>query len=273
MTSVMLNNCKRATRITASLLKSGDNLAKRRYATLEDYKITWTRPEKVSPLSPQKSGDQGIDVDVKESDMPEIYRESPEMKDASEIVKRMFTLKFLPLKATNDVMKTKIVNRVRRYNSDVLSPEVGVAKCTTKILRFRKLYEKNPTNGRIKTILKESIDQRRHQLAKLRKLDYRCFEYTLEKLNLVYKPRPELPTQIAKKESLTRLTEKHCNKIVQEKLDAYRVELKMQQKNFYIEKAEKLAFIRKEEIECGLEPTVSEEDVARAKQKAMEYQT
>lgn len=81
------------------------------------------------------------------------------------------------------------------------------------------------------------------------------------------------PTQVTKKESLTRVTEKHCNQMVQKKLDTYKAELKAQQKNFFAEKAEKLAFIRKEEIACGLEPTVSEEDVALAKQKAMEYQT
>lgn len=69
------------------------------------------------------------------------------------------------------------------------------------------------------------------------------------------------------------MTESHCNKIIQQKLDAYKAELKMQQKDFYVEKAEKLAFIRNEEIACNLKPTVSEEDVAYAKQKAMEYQT
>lgn len=81
------------------------------------------------------------------------------------------------------------------------------------------------------------------------------------------------PNQITKKESLTRLTEKYCNEIIQKKLDAYKTELKAQQKDFFAEKAEKLAFIKEEEIACGLNPTVSEEDIARAKQKVMEYQT
>lgn len=81
------------------------------------------------------------------------------------------------------------------------------------------------------------------------------------------------PIQITHRESLTRLTEKHCNQLVQQKLDAYKAELKAQQKDFYAEKAEKLAFIREEEIACGLSPTVSEEDIALAKQKVTEYQT
>lgn len=82
-----------------------------------------------------------------------------------------------------------------------------------------------------------------------------------------------LPHQITRKDSLRRLTEKHCDKLVQEKLDAYKKELKELQKDFYTEKAEKLAFIREEELACGLQSSVSEEDIACAKQKARKYQT
>lgn len=78
------------------------------------------------------------------------------------------------------------------------------------------------------------------------------------------------PTQITRKESLTRLTEKHCNKIIQDKLNTYKRELKDLQKDFYREKAEKLAFIREEELACGLQPSVSEEDIEYVKQKAKE---
>lgn len=72
---------------------------------------------------------------------------------------------------------------------------------------------------------------------------------------------------------MRRLTEKHCNKLVQDKLDAYKMELKELQKDFYKEKAEKLAFIREEELACGLQPSVSEQDVENARQKAKEYET
>jgi len=60
---------------------------------------------------------------------------------------------------------------------------------------------------------------------------------------------------------------------VQDKLNNYKGELKVLQKQFYIEKAEKLAFIREEELACGLEPSVSENDIEEAKKKAEEYQT
>lgn len=81
------------------------------------------------------------------------------------------------------------------------------------------------------------------------------------------------PQQVTRKGSLRRLTEKYCNKIVQDKLDTYKAELYTLQKDFYAEKAAKLAFIREEEITCGLELTVTEDDIEHAKQKAKEYQT
>lgn len=77
--------------------------------------------------------------------------------------------------------------------------------------------------------------------------------------------------QITRKESIRRLTEKHCDKLVQDKLNNYKKELKALQKQFYIEKVEKLALIREEELAYGLEPSVSEEDVEKAKEKAMKY--
>ncbi|RLU18062.1 hypothetical protein DMN91_010305 [Ooceraea biroi] len=62
----------------------------------------------------------------------------------------------------------------------------------------------------------------------------------------------------------------HCNRIVQAKLDAYKEELKGLQKDFYAQKVEKLMFIRSEELACGLKPSVTEDDIERAKQKAEE---
>lgn len=79
MTSIILSNCKQTTKITANLLKSSNVLGKQ-YATLKDYKIIWKRPEKVSHLSPEKSGDLGVDIDIKKSDIPKVYSESSELQ-------------------------------------------------------------------------------------------------------------------------------------------------------------------------------------------------
>ncbi|XP_018401951.1 PREDICTED: 28S ribosomal protein S15, mitochondrial [Cyphomyrmex costatus] len=268
----MIINYKQTTRTAANLLKNGSNLL-RRYATIADYKITWVRPEKISYLSSETSGDLGLKIDVKSSDFGEKFNELPELKSASDIVKKMFTLQFLPRKETIYVRRDKMLELVKRHRLDENSPEATIAIMTNDIHQLQEFLMECPKNTKIKVKLLETIAKRRKVLKNLRHWDYRRFEWILEKLNLVYKPAPELPHQITRKDSLRRLTEKRCNELVQEKLDIYKRELKELQKDFYIEKAEKLAFIREEEITCGLQPSVNEEDIACAKQKAKEYQT
>ncbi|XP_071578036.1 small ribosomal subunit protein uS15m [Temnothorax nylanderi] len=272
--NVIINNYKQTTRIAVNLLKNGTNLSSRKYAAnIADYKITWVRPKKVSNLSFEKSGDQGLKVNVTSSDFGKMYNELPELKDASDIVKKMFTLQFLPRKETTDVRKEKVLELVRRHRLDWKSPEAQIATMTSDIHQLQQHLTEYPKNTKMKVKLLETIAKRRKMLKFLRQWDYRRFEWVLEKLNLVYKPTPEFPHQITRKDSLRRLTEKHCDKLVQGKLDTYKRELKELQKDFYTEKAEKLAFIRKEELACGLQPSVSEEDIACAKLKAREYQT
>jgi small subunit ribosomal protein S15 len=66
---------------------------------------------------------------------------------------------------------------------------------------------------------------------------------------------------ITRKDSLRKLTDKHCADIKQQKLDSYKASLEAQQIDFLQEKVQKLQWIRKEEEECGVEPTVSETDI------------
>ncbi|KAL6259366.1 hypothetical protein P5V15_009283 [Pogonomyrmex californicus] len=272
--NVIVNNYKQPAKIAINLFKSDvcSNLSKRCATTVADYKITWVRPEKILNLSSEMSS-EGLKVEVNPSDFGKIYDELSELKNASDIVKRMFMLRFLPRKATIALKREKILELVRRHKLDSISPEAQIAIMTCDICELQEQFAKYPTNKKIKVKLLETIGKRRKYLRYLRQWDYRRFEWILEKLNLVYKPVPELPHQITRKDSLRQLTEKHCNKIMQEKLDAYKRELKELQKDFYIEKAKKLAFIRKEELACRLQPSVSEEDIARAEQKAKEYQT
>jgi len=271
--NIIINNYKQTTKITANLLKNGGNLSRKYATTIADYKITWIRPEKVPNLSSERSGDQGLKVQVKPSDFGKMYKELPELKDASDIVKKIFTLQFLPRKETIDIRREKVLDLVKRHELDQRSPEAQIAIMTSDIHQLQEYLIEYPKNTRMKVKLLETIAKRRKLLKFLRQWDYRRFEWILEKLNLVYKPKPELPHQITRKDSLRRLTEKHCSKLVQEKLDVYKRELKELQKYFYVEKVEKLAFIREEELACGLQPSVSEEDIVCAKQKAREYQT
>lgn len=77
---------------------------------------------------------------------------------------------------------------------------------------------------------------------------------------------------ITRKDSLRKLTNKHCAEIKQQKLDAYKASLEAQQMDFLREKAQRLRWIRKEEEECGVEPTVSETDVEQVLKQLRELE-
>ncbi|EGI62198.1 28S ribosomal protein S15, mitochondrial [Acromyrmex echinatior] len=123
------------TRIATSLLTNGGNLSRKYTTTVTDYKITWVRPEKVSYLSFERSGDQGLEIDVKSSDFTKMYKELPELKNASDIVKKMFTLQFLPRKETINIRRDKILELVQRHKLDQNSPE-AISKYSSTINRI-----------------------------------------------------------------------------------------------------------------------------------------
>jgi small subunit ribosomal protein S15 len=77
---------------------------------------------------------------------------------------------------------------------------------------------------------------------------------------------------ITRKDSLRKLTDKHCAEVRQQRLDAYRASLEAQQVDFLREKAQKLQWIRNEEQECGVEPTVSEADIEQVLKQLKELE-
>lgn len=239
----------------------------RNYAFKSDLKIKWVRPEKIPCYKPEKSGDLGLELDVSPKDLAENYSKSIELRDADENVKKLFTLEYLPAWNTTVVRSNRALNLVRRHGLDRGSMEVKLAVMTNWIQLKQKRMEENPRDKRCKVRLKELIDKRKKFLGYLRKWDYRRFEWILERLNLIYKPHPHQYLPVWRKDSLRKLTDKHCDKIVQEKLDAYKKELVSQQKEFFKEKAEKLAFVREQELFCGVTPSVSEEEIEEAKKK------
>lgn len=76
--NVIINNCART---VASLLRDAGYLSKRYAVTVANYKINWTRPQQSSELSPERSGDLGLEVSVKPTDLVKEYAESDELKE------------------------------------------------------------------------------------------------------------------------------------------------------------------------------------------------
>lgn len=250
-----------------NIYKFGGSLS-RDASTMEKYKIKWSRPPKVPIMEREQSGDLGLNVTVKPTDIQLYYDRSKELDDASDIVKKMFTVGFQHRTAVRDLKREKTMELVKRHGSDRGSVEASIAAMTSEIQHVQEHYKRHPRNRISKVFLKELIEKRNKQLKLLRKWDYKRFEWILERLNLVYKPAPEKLGMVSRKESIRKLTQEYCDKIVKDKIDAHKEEIKVQKKIFYREKAEKLAFIRKEELECGVTPTVTEKSIATARRKA-----
>ncbi|XP_015112185.1 28S ribosomal protein S15, mitochondrial [Diachasma alloeum] len=267
--NTLLNNAKSVSLVVNTFAKNGGCISRGLKSNL---KIKWNKPEKIPSTDPLKSGDLKSSVKVSPDELAFGYDKSEELKDAPEIVRKLFTLEHMPVKETRKLNLEKFRDLVKRHDMDYRSMESTLAIMTCAIREMQEHMKTHPRDRRRKHILKELIDKRKKYLTDLRRWDYKRFEWLLEKLNIVYHPYPELWISPTRKDSLRKLTSAHCEEVRQAKLDSYRAELEAQQKDFFKEKAEKLAFIRSEEIACGLEPTVSEAEIAAAQEKAAEFQ-
>ncbi|XP_047368924.1 28S ribosomal protein S15, mitochondrial [Vespa velutina] len=264
--NTLVNCCKYFSKITLNTTKH--QYFVRKYAVhLSDYNINWVRPKKICITKPEKSGDLGIPHDVKPTDLLLGYDKSKELQDADEIVKKLVSLEFQPRREIINMRREKILELVKRHKLDRGSTEARIASMTSEILQLQEIIKKHPRDKKKKVFLKELIEKRNKYLRILRKWDYKRYEWILEKLNLFYKETPINSVAPYRKDSLRKLTQKLCDKIKQEKLDAYKAELKKQQKLFYKQKIKDFIFIKNEELELGLEPTITEDDIENIKKK------
>lgn len=135
---------------------------------------------------------------------------------------------------------------------------------------MQEVLERFPRNKKLKVNLKELIDQRKKHLKYLRRWDYKRFEWLLENLNIIYKPAPADIHPVTRKDSLQKLTQKYCDDIKQRRLIAYQLQLESEQPAFLEEKIRVLQFIRDEQMECGVEVTVTQKEIADVQEKLKE---
>ncbi|CAG9863134.1 unnamed protein product [Phyllotreta striolata] len=244
-----------------------DGVISRNYALKSDLKIKWVRPEKVPFYKPQNSGDLQSFPEINRKQFLLEFQNSKELQTADENVKKLFTLEFAPKKFTNKVFYKSMEQRVKRHEYDYSSIEVKLARWTGVIRAQQELIEKFPRNKWLKIALKELIDKRTKHLRYLRRWDYKKFEWLLETLDLVYKPLPTEPFQVTRKDSLQRLTGIYVDNIKSQRLEKYRLQLESEQPAFLEEKIRNLQYIRDEQKACGVEVTVTFEEIEQVKQK------
>lgn len=141
---------------------------------------------------------------------------------------------------------------------------------TVEIRALQEMIEQHPRNRHVKIPLKLKIDKRKKFLGYLRTWDYRRFEWILETLNLVYKPYPEKFHWLARKDSLRKLTNIHCENVRAERLAAYRKDLESKQLEFLENKIKNLEFIRSEQTECKVPVTISTDEIQKVKKQYAE---
>ncbi|XP_075233214.1 28S ribosomal protein S15, mitochondrial isoform X2 [Lycorma delicatula] len=154
---------------------------------------------------------------------------------------------------------------VKRHNFDDSSPEAKIASITG-IIRYLQIiidtYKDKTPPRHLRVYLKELVEKRSKRLRKLRLADYKLFEWVIENLDLIHKARPTPnPEKVERKKSLRRLTDLYCDTLRQERLDQYRDHLESQHEKFLQEKLETLQWIQNKEKECGINLTVSDEEI------------
>ena len=106
-------------------------------------------------------------------------------------------------------------------------------------------------------------------LSHLRERDYQKFEWLLETLDIVYKPRPmENWESIERRRHQDRLTDLWCDELKTHRLQQYKNELQKKQPDFLRRKAKLMKEILEDEIKLGESPTVSEAEIDELLKKA-----
>lgn len=239
----------------------------RSYAFKSDLKIKWVRPEKIPCYKPEKSGDLSPMPQLEKSRYPVEFQGCKELETADENVKRIFSLEFAPTWKRRQVFINDMYSIVQRHPLDKGSIEARIARWTGCVRALQDIMEAHPRNKRVKVKLKELIDKRKKHLKYLRRWDYKRFEWLLENLNIVFKPPPNEFHWITRKDSLRKLTNKYEDELRTGKLTAYRLQLEEEQPSFLKEKIATLEFIRDEQKDCGVDVTVTDEEIENVRKQ------
>ncbi|KAF5273590.1 hypothetical protein FQR65_LT04588 [Abscondita terminalis] len=232
-----------------------------------DLKIKWVRPVKIPCWKPEKSGDLSPMPQIDQTQYQLDYKQCKELESADDVVRQLFSLKYAPRNKTVQLYMRETIDGIKRHGQDEGSVEAKIARWTGAIRALQEIMERFPRNKRLKVKLKEVIDKRKKHLKYLRRWDYKKFEWLIDTLDIVYKPPPNRFHWITRKESLQKLTDKYCDEIKSERLSAYRAQLEAEQPSFLQEKIDTLEFIRKEQEECNVEVTVTQEEIDDVKEQ------
>lgn len=205
-------------------------------------KLDWRRPLSVRRIHPSAEGSGDVtplaEIDLK---LPLLrLKGSPVLSEASPEVKKVLSLEYARNRDIIDVLRDDMVRSVQQHPLDYSSLEVCIAQQTIAIRQLQKQLLDNPRNKNMSHVLKMKVDNRRVLLRRLREEDYKLFEWLLEKLGIVYKPRPFIWEKVERKKHLIRLTDLWCEEFKQSKLNKMKQNFRAEQPKYLRTKAETL---------------------------------
>jgi small subunit ribosomal protein S15 len=236
--------------------------------------VRWVQPAHVYRGNPgaDGSGDMGLFPE------PDISRPKPMFSgikafdEAPPEVQRILSLEMGRRKEAVSVVKEDFRLMTAEHKHDFKSNEVIIAGLTVKIRNAQKklaeLAARGHRNQAAKVGLKTFVDRRRAQLGHLRSVDYKKFEWLLEKLDIVYKPRPYTYECVIRRKHTERLVNLWCDEQRTSKLQSLKEEFERDQPRFLREKAETLSLIMKQEQELGVPSTVTQDDIDKCAAQA-----
>ncbi|XP_068248279.1 small ribosomal subunit protein uS15m isoform X2 [Palaemon carinicauda] len=217
---------------------------------LTEHGIVWRRPKYIPSWTPTKSEDLEPCAEPDPSNPPlKLLPAEDAYRELDEVTKRFLSLEMSSREESMKIARLQMLRKVQRHKYDCGSLESEIAMLTCKIRNLQVSVQKHKKDIRSKCILIETIGRRKRLLKHLRRMDYKRFEWLLEKINMVYKPFPTSYHSITRKNSLRKLVQLQKEDIKTKKLEEYREALKKQEEAFLKEKAETLEWIAKAEAE------------------------
>lgn len=206
-------------------------------------KVEWERPIHVTRVTPGEDGSGDMEglPEVDPARPLALLEDSEDYKNASPDVKRILSIEFARNSDIVKVIHNDVVRSVQRHPLDFTSLEVIIAQLTVRIRRAQADIERlKDTDSNLRHRTKIQIDHRRALLRRLREKDIRKFEWLLEKLNIVYKPRPAFWERIERKKHMARLTDLWCQEYKEHLLSQLKSDNLSKQPEFLREKAKSI---------------------------------
>lgn len=213
----------------------------------------WSYPAPTDVIA--RSGDLVSDTGPTDPTMPlSGFELSDELKTATPEVKRVFSLQLANMRQIHEAKQKRFVKLCQRHPYDFDSFEYKVAHKTFLVRKLKELYHMNPKRRELKDALAKAIERRNKTLKYLYRYDRERFHFVTHTLHITYTPAQlhHITLPVTKKGDLRRLTGEYCERIKQDKMNAFHQKLRAEQVAFLEEKCRAEEWIRAEGERLGL---------------------